>query len=106
MTTNNQYLNMSPHHATSSGEGDSNNDIIDISTAPTTPYGSVTFSPILQCLNLDDEPLLGVPTEISAHHSVKNVCFVGAGYVGMFKTLLPQLLVMFLGSCCLTGQPG
>ncbi|RAL65817.1 hypothetical protein DID88_005480 [Monilinia fructigena] len=73
---------MSPHCLTSSGEGNSNNDIIDISTAATTPYGNVTFSPILQSLNLDDEALLGVPAETSAHHAMSNVCFVGAGYVG------------------------
>ncbi|TGO59820.1 hypothetical protein BOTNAR_0156g00130 [Botryotinia narcissicola] len=56
----------------------------DISTAPTTPDGSLTFSPILQALNLDD----GIAFENSlrnenlTHRLVRNVCCVGAGYVG------------------------
>ncbi|KAF7947491.1 hypothetical protein EAE96_008578 [Botrytis aclada] len=56
----------------------------DISTAPTTPDGSLTFSPMLEALNLDD----GIAFENSlrnenlTHRLVQNVCCVGAGYVG------------------------
>ncbi|KAF7945657.1 uncharacterized protein EAE97_004695 [Botrytis byssoidea] len=56
----------------------------DISTAPTTPDGSLTFSPMLQALNLDD----GIAFENSLRNEnltrrlVRNVCCVGAGYVG------------------------
>lgn len=57
----------------------------DISTAPTTPDGSLTFSPILQALNLDDGIAFenSLRIESSTHRLVQNVCCVGAGYVGM-----------------------
>ncbi|KAF7861646.1 uncharacterized protein EAF02_010600 [Botrytis sinoallii] len=56
----------------------------DISTAPTTPDGSLTFSPILQALNLDDGIVFdnSFRNENSRHRLVQNVCCVGAGYVG------------------------
>ncbi|TGO37859.1 hypothetical protein BHYA_0087g00170 [Botrytis hyacinthi] len=56
----------------------------DISTAPTTPDGSLTFSPMLQALNLDDGIAFenSLRSENSTHRLVQNVCFVGAGYVG------------------------
>ncbi|KAF7882134.1 hypothetical protein EAF00_011650 [Botryotinia globosa] len=56
----------------------------DISTAPTTPDGSLTFSPMLQALNLDDGIAFesSLRNENSTHRLVQNVCFVGAGYVG------------------------
>ncbi|KAF7903704.1 uncharacterized protein EAF01_006753 [Botrytis porri] len=56
----------------------------DISTAPTTPDGSLTFSPILQALSLDDGIAFenSLRSENSTHRLVQNVCCVGAGYVG------------------------
>lgn len=66
-----------------------------VSTAPTTPEASLTFSPVLQPSRFHDafeetakdkiiqargaqEPLLE-----TAPKTVKNICCVGAGYVGM-----------------------
>ncbi|TGO63142.1 hypothetical protein BCON_0015g00710 [Botryotinia convoluta] len=56
----------------------------DISTAPTTPDGSLTFSPMLQALSLDDGIAFenSLKNENSMHRLVQNVCCVGAGYVG------------------------
>ncbi|KAM0157921.1 hypothetical protein ACHAPG_004467 [Botrytis cinerea] len=56
----------------------------DTSTAPTTPDGSLTFSPMLQALSLDDGITFenSLRNESSTPHLVKNVCCVGAGYVG------------------------
>ncbi|KAF5872261.1 putative udp-glucose 6-dehydrogenase protein [Botrytis fragariae] len=56
----------------------------DISTAPTTPDGSLTFSPLLQALSLDDGMAFenSLRSENSTHRLVQNVCCVGAGYVG------------------------
>ncbi|KAG0653062.1 UDP-glucose 6-dehydrogenase 2 [Hyphodiscus hymeniophilus] len=78
---------------------DSEEGLLDVSTAPTTPDGSLTFSPVLQALKLRDaleeaserrhntrngsgaldatlyEPVVGIG-------GVKNICCVGAGYVG------------------------
>ncbi|QSZ30215.1 hypothetical protein DSL72_004737 [Monilinia vaccinii-corymbosi] len=73
---------MLPYCSTSSSADDGNYSIIGISTGPTTPNGSLTFSPTLQALKLDVAVVLGDHIETSAHHIVKNVCFVGAGYVG------------------------
>ena len=70
----------------------------DISTAPTTPDGSLTFSPTLQALRLKDaleneaqggkrktrkaiETLDATPAA-SSHVDVQKVCCIGAGYVG------------------------
>ncbi|CAG8979768.1 hypothetical protein HYALB_00012405 [Hymenoscyphus albidus] len=84
----------------------------DLSTAPTTPDGSLTFSPVLQALRLADCPddsgsktkdkheghgTLNVTLE-SDVGSVKNVCCIGAGYVGgptaaMIALQNPQLKV-------------
>jgi len=57
----------------------------DTSTAPTTPDGSLTFSPMLQALSLDDGITFenSLRNESSTPHLVKNVCCVGAGDVGM-----------------------
>ncbi|CAD6448791.1 2a2b7f15-36fd-4ca9-bf0c-66fb039223ec [Sclerotinia trifoliorum] len=62
---------------------DIDESIPDTSTAPTTPDDSLTFSPVLQALSLDDGITLenSPMDEISAHY-VENVCIVGAGYVG------------------------
>ena len=69
---------------------------LENSTAPTTPDGSLTFSPVLQPLKLQDalerESLLrGKETKcfeildngcLSKNIEVKNICCIGAGYVG------------------------
>lgn len=49
----------------------------DASTAPTTPDGSLTFSPVLQATQLIDAFELGPSV-------VRNICCIGAGYVGMW----------------------
>ena len=78
---------------------DSEDSLLDISTAPTTPDGSLTFSPVLQALKLQDafeeasgrrhsqRSGSGSLNEISyssggGFSGVKNICCVGAGYVG------------------------
>jgi UDPglucose 6-dehydrogenase len=76
----------------------SEDGILDISTAPTTPDGSLTFSPVLQALKLQDaledaasgrgkqrtsSTSLGAAMRASGD-GVKNICCVGAGYVGKF----------------------
>ncbi|CZS91319.1 related to UDP-glucose 6-dehydrogenase [Rhynchosporium graminicola] len=66
-----------------------------VSTAPTTPDGSLTFSPILQAMRLHDaleDASVGGITRIttttsldqsvSSNTMVKNICCIGAGYVG------------------------
>ncbi|KAG4442534.1 hypothetical protein IFR05_001946 [Cadophora sp. M221] len=66
-----------------------------ISTAPTTPDGSLTFSPILQAMRLHDalettnsgetsRRMAGTPLNENAtsRMTVKNLCCIGAGYVG------------------------
>jgi len=69
---------------------------LESSTAPTTPDGSLTFSPALQALKLQDalekeSMLRGKETRIlealeeicpSSEIEVKNICCIGAGYVG------------------------
>ncbi|KAM3081165.1 hypothetical protein ACMFMG_005120 [Clarireedia jacksonii] len=59
----------------------------ELSTAPTTPDGSLTFSPVLGNLILDDEISVenndaATIMNSSAHSAMKNVCCIGAGYVG------------------------
>ncbi|PQE14941.1 UDP-glucose 6-dehydrogenase protein [Rutstroemia sp. NJR-2017a WRK4] len=63
------------------------NDLHDLSTAPTTPDGSLTCSPVLRNLTLDDEISVGnndaaTIMSSSPYSTLKNVCCVGAGYVG------------------------
>jgi hypothetical protein len=72
--------------------------IMETSTAPTTPDGSLTFSPVLHPTQLMDAfagmmgnpstptpTIRNVPTALDLNaHSVKNICCVGAGYVGEF----------------------
>lgn len=68
------------------------------STAPTTPEGSLSFSPVLRAMgdgNLDIESsslalqalglrsLTSAPIHTGPRH-VSNICCVGAGYVGQF----------------------
>jgi UDPglucose 6-dehydrogenase len=89
---------------------DSEDSLLDISTAPTTPDGSLSFSPVLQALKLQDalEEAAGRRhSQRSASGSldatlysnmsgvtgngVKNICCVGAGYVGesrIFPTMI------------------
>ncbi|KAF4628272.1 hypothetical protein G7Y89_g9880 [Cudoniella acicularis] len=74
---------------------DTEESLVDISTAPTTPDGSLTFSPVLQALKLRDaleDEASGKSiqrntssldaTLSSSRTEVRNVCCVGAGYVG------------------------
>jgi len=77
---------------------DSEDAVFDASTAPTTPDGSLTFSPVLQALKLKDALEDAVSGKVntwggdasldstlgsSAVDGVKNICCIGAGYVGM-----------------------
>jgi len=76
----------------------SEDGLLDISTAPTTPDGSLSFSPVLQALKLQDaledaasgrgkqrasSTSLGAAMRASGG-GAKNICCVGAGYVGKF----------------------
>jgi UDPglucose 6-dehydrogenase len=74
---------------------DPEDSVLDISTAPTTPDGSLTFSPVLQALKLQDaledasskegERKGSASLDATLYFSpseIKNVCCVGAGYVG------------------------
>jgi hypothetical protein len=80
---------------------DSDESVVENSTAPTTPDGSLTFSPVLHAAHLIDvfdgavsgsniEPRVGrnLPTSLDLDESLpinaKNICCVGAGYVGKF----------------------
>ncbi|PMD36394.1 nucleotide sugar dehydrogenase [Hyaloscypha variabilis F] len=73
----------------------SEDGLLDISTAPTTPDGSLTFSPVLQALKLQDAledaasgrgkqrtSSTSLDAAMRASGGVKNICCVGAGYVG------------------------
>lgn len=76
----------------------SEDSLLDISTAPTTPDGSLSFSPVLQALKLQDaleDAASGRGKQRTSSTSldaamrssgggVKNICCVGAGYVGEF----------------------
>lgn len=71
---------------------------MDSSTAPTTPDGSLTFSPVLQASHILDAFEGGLAPAFGSRRSrtfsasldldstsipvVKNICCVGAGYVG------------------------
>jgi UDPglucose 6-dehydrogenase len=91
------------HPSIPSSNIDSEDGVLDISTAPTTPDGSLTFSPVLQALKLQDaleDAASGRGKQRSSCTSlnaavqtnnggVKNICCVGAGYVG--KQLLQYL---------------
>lgn len=60
---------------------------LDDSTAPTTPDGSSSFSPNLRPQD-DDAGYLNVSSLsaalAAAAPAVRNVCFIGAGFVGAF----------------------
>ncbi len=82
-----------------SAVADSDESVIDPSTAPTTPDGSMSFSPVLQPAQLLDafDGRTGVQTRPGRGSSatldldgtapmvVKNICCVGAGYVGELR---------------------
>lgn len=74
---------------------DSEDSLVDPSTAPTTPDDSLTFSPVLRAQKLQDvfddntspsvktsslDATLDVPSL-----RIKNICCVGAGYVGKLR---------------------
>lgn len=79
---------------------DSDESAIDPSTAPTTPDGSLSFSPVLQAAQLLDafDGRAGVQSRPGRGSSatldldgtvpmaVKNICCVGAGYVGELRS--------------------
>jgi UDPglucose 6-dehydrogenase len=84
------------HQSIPSSNIDSEDSLLDISTAPTTPDGSLSFSPVLQALKLQDaledaasgrgkqrtsSTSLNVAMQMN-NGGVKNICCVGAGYVG------------------------
>jgi UDPglucose 6-dehydrogenase len=78
---------------------DSDESAIDPSTAPTTPDGSLSFSPVLQAAQLLDafDGRIGDQTRPGRGSSatldldgtapmvVRNICCVGAGYVGELR---------------------
>lgn len=87
------------HQSITSSDIDASEEgILNISTAPTTPDGSLTFSPVLQALKLQDaledaasgarkQRTSSATLELAMRTSgggVKNICCVGAGYVGEF----------------------
>lgn len=74
----------------------SEDSVLDISTAPTTREGSVTFNPVLQTLKLhnvledrgrsSEQPEANsalLDADIRQKSTVNAICCVGAGYVGM-----------------------
>lgn len=77
--------------------------LFDESTAPTTPDGSLTFSPVLQALRATDALEMDAIASLSALQppsaatqgadavpvQVRNICCVGAGYVGVYPESPP-----------------
>jgi len=74
----------------------------------------MTFSPVLQALKLHDaleDAAIGrsklkmsnssMDAAIHQGRSVKNICCVGAGYVGMRSPFLKTALFPRRGACCL-----
>jgi UDPglucose 6-dehydrogenase len=83
------------HPSIPSSAIDSEESVLDISTAPTTPDGSLTFSPILQALKLQDaledaalgkskqrQDSVSLDAALYSGPNVRKICCVGAGYVG------------------------
>lgn len=67
----------------SSPQADSHEDstnILEGSTAPTTPEGSYMSSPLLQ-----PQVLEALDMGITQTRPVRNICCVGAGYVGKIQ---------------------
>jgi UDPglucose 6-dehydrogenase len=86
---------MDLNHPPPSSSAVDTEDLIDISTAPTTPDGSLTFSPVLQPTRLRDaledvaagkgksrKNSNSLDAVLSNGPDVRNICCVGAGYVG------------------------
>jgi UDPglucose 6-dehydrogenase len=85
-----------------SAVADSDESAIDPSTAPTTPDGSLSYSPVLQAAQFLDafDGTAGVQSHPGRGSSatldldgtvpmvVKNICCVGAGYVGELQSKL------------------
>jgi UDPglucose 6-dehydrogenase len=83
-----------------SAVADSDGSAIDPSTAPTTPDGSLSYSPVLQPAQFLDafDGTAGVQSHPGRGSSatldldgtvpmvVKNICCVGAGYVGELQS--------------------
>ncbi|KAK0124759.1 hypothetical protein ONS96_008642 [Cadophora gregata f. sp. sojae] len=76
-------------------EADSEHNCNYVSTAPTTPDGSLTFSPVLQAMKLQDaledvsiNVAMSSKVTISRNENeasartIQNICCIGAGYVG------------------------
>lgn len=88
---------MSRHPFIISSAVEPEDSLLDISTAPTTPDGSLTFSPVLEALKIGDALEDASPAWnnrvvgnssltaalMSVKRQVKNICCIGAGYVGM-----------------------
>jgi len=95
----------SNHPPPSSLAVDTEDSLLDISTAPTTPDNSLTFSPVLQALKLRDaleyaaagkdksrQNSNSLDAVLSNEPEVRNICCVGAGYVGRhFPGLAAQI---------------
>ncbi|TVY83079.1 UDP-glucose 6-dehydrogenase [Lachnellula suecica] len=86
---------MDQNHPPPASSADTEDSLLDISTAPTTPDGSLTFSPVLQALRLRDaledaaagkskqrQESASLDATLSSRSEIRNVCCVGAGYVG------------------------
>lgn len=96
--TNNPTMASSHPPPPAASTVDTDDSLVDVSTAPTTPDGSLTFSPVLEALRLRDA-LEGATTgrgtsvqETSLggamypnRSEIRSICCVGAGYVGMFS---------------------
>ncbi len=96
----------------------------DTSTAPTTPDGSLTFSPVLQALKLHDAlevVTLASPGKLRKESTnltvragagvgkVEKICCIGAGYVGVlrlsFRPLVPISKSRFFFLLLADGKP-
>lgn len=76
----------------------SDDNLMEDSTAPTTPDGSLTFSPALRALRIQDafeDVAFGDNKETQNNASIRdalqltrngvqNICCIGAGYVGVY----------------------
>ncbi|KAJ5095012.1 UDP-glucose 6-dehydrogenase [Penicillium argentinense] len=78
---------MTSTHSTGDSEPNQDHSVINVSTVPTTPTRSRSCSPSLDASTDPDSVLSNSKLEDSDNESirpkpVRNVCFVGAGYVG------------------------
>lgn len=65
-------------------DGTEDNTILDCSTAPTTPEGSYMSSPLLRPQIPPESLAMGLSQ--SRPVTVRNICCVGAGYVGEYTS--------------------